>query len=120
MALPEGVVGVMDDAGLKGLVARIRQLPPVTGVTNMEFTDLKEAALSGLLVVLVTLPVALPFLFMHEVGPALRVSNLVAVVMMFFSGYSLARASGIRPWLLGGLMVLIGVALVGMTMALGG
>ena len=36
------------------------------------------------------------------------------------AGYKLAQASGFRPWLTGLVMVAIGVALVGLTMALGG
>jgi VIT1/CCC1 family predicted Fe2+/Mn2+ transporter len=120
LALPEGVSEVMDDAGVGDLVARLRSLPPVQGVAKLHASDLREACLAGLLVFLATFPVAVPFMLIQDAGPALRVSNAVAVAMMFVSGASLARASGLRAWVLGGLMVVLGVVLVGITIALGG
>ena len=120
LALPEGVAEVMEDAGVDHLIARIRAMPPVQGVARLEMSDVREACLAGLLVLLATLPVAVPFMVIHEVGLALRTSNGVAVAMMFVSGASLARASGLRPWMLGGLMVVLGAVLVVITIALGG
>jgi VIT1/CCC1 family predicted Fe2+/Mn2+ transporter len=119
-ALPEGVALVMDDQGVTSLVARLKSLPPVQGVAKLQASDVREACLAGLLVLFATLPVAVPFLLIGEVERALRVSNGVAVAMLFVSGVSLARASGLRPWVLGGLMVVLGVVLVGITIALGG
>ena len=55
-----------------------------------------------------------------KVGPALRVSNAIAIVMLFLTGYAFGRMTGRRPWLVGIAMVAVGSALVGMTMALGG
>jgi VIT1/CCC1 family predicted Fe2+/Mn2+ transporter len=72
------------------------------------------------IVFLSTLPVAIPFIFMHEVGTALRVSNAIAIVMLFVLGHTFGRLSGRRPWPFGFAMVALGVVLVGMTMALGG
>ena len=57
---------------------------------------------------------------MRSVGPALRVSNTVAIVMLFLTGYAYGTIAGRHPWLVGLGMVLIGTVLVGMTMALGG
>ena len=48
----------------------------------------------------------------HEVQLALRASNAVAIVMLFASGYMLARYGGYRPILTGASMVVLGVALV--------
>ena len=110
----------MDDQGVTSLVARLKSLPPVPSVAKLQASDVREACLAGLLVLLATLPVAVPFLLIGEVERALRVSNGVAVAMLFVSGVSLARASGLRPWVLGGLMVVLGVVLVGITIALGG
>ena len=73
-----------------------------------------------LLVFLCTFPVVIPFIFMHNAVPALRVSNAIAMVMLFLTGYAFGRLSGHRPWLLGISMIVLGVLLVGMTMALGG
>jgi VIT1/CCC1 family predicted Fe2+/Mn2+ transporter len=71
-------------------------------------------------VFLSTFPVVLPFLFVSDAMRALRISNGIAIVLLFLAGYKLAQASGFRPWLTGLVMVVIGAALVGLTMALGG
>ena len=57
---------------------------------------------------------------MTQARLALRVSNGIAIVMLFFAGYTLARYAGRRAWLTGMAMVLIGTVLVGITIALGG
>jgi hypothetical protein len=71
-------------------------------------------------VFLVTLPVAVPFLLVHDVRLALRVSNVVAVALLFVAGYAFGRSSGLRPWWTGVVMVLLGAGLVAATIALGG
>ena len=38
-----------------------------------------------------TFPVVIPFIFMSNVGPALRVSNAIAIVMLFLTGYAFGR-----------------------------
>ena len=67
-----------------------------------------------------TFPVALPFMFMADAGPALRISNAIAIVMLFVLGHVFGRMTGRQPWLVGIAMVVVGAVLVGMTMALGG
>jgi VIT1/CCC1 family predicted Fe2+/Mn2+ transporter len=73
-----------------------------------------------LLVFASTFPVVIPFLFISGVGPALRLSNAVAIVMMFVCGYVFARCIGLRPWPTGLVMVASGCAMVGVAIALGG
>jgi VIT family len=73
-----------------------------------------------LLVFLSTLPVVVPFLFFTNVQLAVRLSNLVAIVMMFAIGYSLAQHAGFSPWRTGLAFVALGAALVAITIALGG
>ena len=73
-----------------------------------------------LLVFLAMFPLAIPFLVMHDASLALRVSNAVAIVMLFTTGYLLGRYAEYHPWRLGSVMVLVGVALVAITIALGG
>ena len=73
-----------------------------------------------LLVFFSTLPVVIPFLFMGDVRLALRVSNAVAIAMLFLCGYAFGRYAGLRPWTMGVAMVAIGTALVIITIALGG
>jgi VIT family len=71
-----------------------------------------------LLVFASTLPVVIPFLFIGEVRPALRLSNAIAIVMMFFCGYVFARCTGLGPWPTRLVMVAIGGAMVGVAIAL--
>lgn len=73
-----------------------------------------------LLVFLSTFPIVIPFLFFRNVQFALRLSNLVALVMLFITGSWLARHGGHNPLWTGLAMMLLGVVLVGITIALGG
>ncbi len=73
-----------------------------------------------LLVFLSTFPVAIPFMVMAQPAVALRVSNTVAVAMLFVAGLAYGRVVGRSPWGFGFGMVALGTALVALTMALGG
>ena len=73
-----------------------------------------------LLVFLSTFPVVLPFIFMQDVRLALRVSNAIAIVMLFLTGYSFGRHIGRHPVGTGIAMVVLGGVLVALTIALGG
>ena len=119
-ALPEGVAALTDEADADRLAARVRALPEPPRRARFEAADLRGALGSSLLVVVATLPPTLPFVFVEDVGRALRLSNAVAVVSLFFAGYSLGKATGVRAWLLGLAMVVLGIALVALTIALGG
>lgn len=119
-ALPEGVAAVADDALADEITARVRALPEPPRRAGIRGADLRGALASCLLVVAATFPPTLPFLFVEDVGRALRLSNAIAVVSLFVAGVSLAKATGVRPWLLGLAMVLLGSALVALTIALGG
>ena len=67
-----------------------------------------------------TLPVALPFLFMDDVLRAMRASNAIAIALLFVAGWAFGRVAGYHPWLSGLAMVLLGAVLVVITIALGG
>ena len=67
-----------------------------------------------------TFPVVIPFMVMTSVGPALRASNLIAIAMLFISGFACGRHAGRHPWRVGVSMVLLGVLLSALTLALGG
>ncbi len=73
--------------------------------------------------VLVGVPLHLPgddpFIFMNDLGRAMRVSNAIAVALLFLTGYAFGRVAEHRPWLTGLVMVVLGAALVALTMALG-
>jgi VIT1/CCC1 family predicted Fe2+/Mn2+ transporter len=73
-----------------------------------------------LLVFLSTFPVVIPFLVVGNVGLAIRLSNAVAITMLFAAGYWLARHGGYPPLRAGLSMVIVGVLLVAIAIALGG
>lgn len=95
----------------------VRDIPERAGLTK---DDWRGALAVFLLVVLSTFPVVIPFLFFRQVEIAMRVSNLVAIAMLFAAGYLLARYGGYHPWRTGLSMVVLGVVLVAITIALGG
>lgn len=72
------------------------------------------------LVVPATLPVVLPFAAIEDARRALRVSNAIAVVMLFLTGCAFGRSAGHRPLAMGLAMVILGGGLVAITISLGG
>lgn len=82
--------------------------------------DFLEAAAVFVVVVLACIPVSLPFLFMQDAHRAIRVSNVIALVMLFFGSRQLALYAGLSPWRLGTGMLAVGTTLVLATIALGG
>jgi VIT1/CCC1 family predicted Fe2+/Mn2+ transporter len=73
-----------------------------------------------LLVFISTFPIAIPFTFIRNVRLALRVSNGIAILLLFLGGWLLARYGGYKKLRTGLLMALIGVGLVFLTISLGG
>ena len=98
---------------------RLERLP-VPSSAGLTTSDFRGALGVFLLVFLATLPVALPFAFIHEAHRALRLSNAIALVMLFLGGYYLGGHAGRHPWWSGLLMLAIGVVLVWATIVLGG
>jgi hypothetical protein len=72
------------------------------------------------LVILSTFPVVVPFIVFENAQSALRISNAIAVVSLFFCGFVFARYAELQPWATGLIIVAVGVVLVGIALALGG
>jgi hypothetical protein len=119
-ALPPIVASLLDEAELDGIRARLQRKPQPDGAGPLTHDDYLGALAVFLLVFLSTFPVALPFVLMADVRPAMRLSNTVAVISLFLTGYVFGRLSGHRAWLFGVGMVALGLVLVGLTIALGG
>ena len=115
-ALPPLVASTMQPAEVDVIRDRLGE----PGRLSLTGADLRMAVAVFFLVFLATLPVALPFAFIHEAHRALRISNGIALAMLFLGGYYLGGHAGRRPWLSGLLMLAIGVLLVWATIALGG
>src|SRR5688572_17738648 len=80
-ALPTVVASVLQPAELEAMHQRLKQLPEPPGPARLRKDDWSGALGVFLLVFISTFPVAIPFIFMHSAGPALRLSNLIAIVM---------------------------------------
>lgn len=119
-ALPPTIASVLRPDELEAIRQRLRALPGSPSHPRLHRDEWRGAFGVFLLVFLSTFPVVIPFLVMQQVGPAMRVSNTIAVAMMFATGAAYARLIGRRPWTIGVAMVLLGAALVALTMALGG
>jgi VIT1/CCC1 family predicted Fe2+/Mn2+ transporter len=118
--LPSVVAGVTSPADLEAIRTRLAALPAPPRRARLDGGDLMSFLGVFLLVFLSTFPVTIPFMLMQSVEPAMRVSNAIAIVMLFVVGYAYGRISGRRPILTGGAMVLLGGVLVAFTIALGG
>ncbi len=119
-ALPPLIVSVMAPADLEAIRQRLRSLPAPPQRVRLKRKDLLGAVAIFLLVFLSTFPVVIPFLLLDDAKPALRLSNAVAIGMLFLGGFAYAHHAGMRRWLMGLGMVFLGILLVAMTIALGG
>jgi hypothetical protein len=99
---------------------RLVALPESASHTDITRRDLAGALAVFCLVVVSTLPVAVPFLIVSRTTLALRVSQAIGGVLLFWGGYAWGRAASYRPWGLGIAMATLGFAMVGITVALGG
>ena len=118
-ALPPVVASVLEPAELEAMHQRLKQLPEPPERARLHKDDWLGALGVFLLVFLATFPVVIPFIFMHNAVPALRVSNAIAIVMLFVTGYAFGRFVGVARgyW---GLPWSSSVFARGPTMALGG
>jgi hypothetical protein len=111
---------LMEDQQIDQLNEKLKKLPDISVRSTLILKDFLLAGQIFLLVFLTTLPVALPFLFVSHVALAMRISNGIALLLLFAGGFSLARYSGLRPGITALSYTAVGVFLVAMTMALGG
>jgi hypothetical protein len=119
-AIPEVVAGVLQPDELEDLHQRLRKLPEPPRRPRLSKPDWLAALSVFLLVFLTTFPVAMPFLFLQDFRLAIRLSNGVAIAMLFIAGAAYARLLGRPPWGVALMMVALGSGLVALTMALGG
>ena len=119
-ALPDALAEAMRDEEVAAIAARLREHASLPKWPRFRKDDFVAAVGIFLLVFVSTLPVVIPFAVMKQAHLAMRVSNAIAVAMLFLAGWSLGRYSFRRPWAVGVVMVLVGLVLVAITMALGG
>ncbi|MGH8492232.1 MAG: VIT1/CCC1 transporter family protein [Moraxellaceae bacterium] len=118
--LPTMVAAVMTQEELHNIHQRVLQLPPPVLRKWPSRQDLLGALAVCLLVITCIFPVAIPFFFVDHIATAIRISNAIAVAMLFLTGFISGGLIPQRPGLSGLTMVLLGCILVAMTIALGG
>ncbi len=119
-ALPPVLAAAAGTEGLEIIRRRLVEMPPLPRRSRLGLDDFKGALGVFLMVVLATFPVVVPFMVLNETALAVRVSNLVALGMLFLSGGILARYSGGSIWWGGAAMAVTGALLMAAIMALGG
>jgi hypothetical protein len=111
---------LMTNEELDSLTLRLKELPEPSKKMLISLSDLASGLQIFLLVFLCTFPVAIPFGLFDDLGVAMRVSNGVALLLLFIGGFLLAGYAGFKRGITALLYTLIGVLLVALTMALGG
>jgi hypothetical protein len=123
-SIAEALPGRMGEAigveGLEDMRRHLAALPDAPSRARLRGDDFLGAFGVFLLVVLSTFPVVIPFMFISEMAFAMRVSNAVALVMLFIGGYKLGRYAGASAWRTGLGMAAVGGVLVSIIMTLGG
>jgi VIT1/CCC1 family predicted Fe2+/Mn2+ transporter len=117
--LPDHVAVLTGPAELDAMRKRLLESPPSR--TALARDDYLGAIGIFLLVVAATFPVAAPFLLTDDAILAMRLSQTVALVMLFGAGFLLGRHAGHRrPARTGVAMALLGALLIAAVKALGG
>jgi hypothetical protein len=114
------VGSVLEPSVLEAIRLRLKQLPEPESGARLGRDDWRGAVGVFVLVFLSTFPVTIPFIFMGDAMRAMRVSNAIAVALLFVAGYTFGRITGRPPVVVGMGMVVFGAVLVGLTIALGG
>lgn len=96
--------------------ARRTEPPPV----KMRADDLMGGAAVAAVIVMMTLPVVVPFALIGDPYRAARLSNAIALAMLFLLGMRWGGFTGLTAWRCGLAMTGVGIALVAVTIALGG
>ncbi len=119
-ALPPAVASVLAQSVLEDIRCQVAQLPEPPPHPQLSKRDWLGAVGVFVLVFVSTLPVVLPFVFVQNVLRAQRLSNLIAIGMLFVTGTWFGRCTGYHPRTMGVVMVILGGVLVGLTIMLGG
>ena len=118
--MPALLASVISPEQFEEMRQRLKQKPDAPSRPQLSKEDWLASFGVFLLVLAATFPVVLPFIFMKQANYALRVSNAIAIAMLFVMGYAFGRYSGHRPVAMGAAMVIACSAMVGITIALGG
>jgi hypothetical protein len=119
-ALPPVLVSVLSPSDFELMQQKLNGIADMPQRPRLNKKDWVGAAGVFLSVVLATVPVAIPFVLISDVKAAMRVSNGIAILMLFLTGYAFGKYAGHRPLSMATAMVLVGAGLVAITIFLGG
>jgi len=97
------------------LLRRSKREPPA-----IRRDDLLGGVAVALLILMATMPLLVPLLVVPDTNLAVRLSNTIALTQLCLLGAWWARVVGASPWRLAAGLTLLGLVLVGITIALGG
>src|SRR3954465_251016 len=115
--LPPALGSVIGREGLEDIRDKLAAMQDRSVSVRLAFQEIKEAIAVFFLIFVSTFPVVVPFVFIRDTMLALRISNLVAIVMTFFCGWSVAKYVGYNKWKMSIAIILIGIMLVAVTIA---
>src|SRR5690349_7897027 len=95
-ALPPKIAEALQPADFERIGMHLKQLVPPAERPRLTATDWRGAFGVFLLVFLSTFPVVIPFIFIREARLALRLSNGIAIVLLFGAGHMLAGYAGLH------------------------
>ena len=95
--LPDEVAAVLKQDEFDAIHRRLAATRQPVGRQRLVMSDVLGGFAVCLLVFFSTFPIAIPFLVMDAVAPAMRVSNAIAITMLFFAGLAYGRATGMSP-----------------------
>ncbi len=119
-ALPPLMAAVLDSSELEVIRGQLERLPEPPNRPSLTKRDWVGAVGVFVLVFFSTFPVVLPFIFLQNAVLAHRLSNAIAIVLLFMTGYWFGRCTGYHARAMGITMVVLGGVLVGLTILLGG
>jgi hypothetical protein len=119
-ALPGRTGETLRDDELEIILGWLRRQPEPAAERKLGRGDLRAAGLIFLLVTGATWPPILPFLLTDQVGLAMRLSNAVAVAMLFGIGFLLDREIADGSHMMRWTIPVAGTIMVAVTIALGG
>ena len=118
--MPLFMSAILKPEEIDSLNERLIKLDSLPRKKIISSDDLRASLLIFLLVFACTFPVALPFIFLTKTALALRISNGIALLILFFGGVSVGKYAGFHPNWTGTIIMVLGIILVAVTIALGG
>lgn len=118
----DSIIGVLDEKGQEQVEKALLRYAAKEGTLDysLRLRDGLDVIMCVVLNVLTVFPIVLPFALLPSPGDAILASNAIGIAMLFLIGFAWARESFRNRLLAGGLMALIGFALLTVLVALGG